>query len=261
MGKVDLDFLNKTAMTSLHYHPIRTSAVLSGSAITARRIAPPADLQPYVMEFWEYAVNPELPFAPVQVFPNGCVSIRFTIKSDEVEPILYGPSICNNMKGLFFSDWIIFGVALWPHRSYQLLGLSIHEVRDLRIHLDCLFPKQTEALCEKMSSTRNIAERIKVLSDFLRRTLREQTPSADFLNAYSNLVSEAPLHSDVRSITRNKQTSDRHLRRHFSKYLGLSPKETHRLVKVQSALSMLGAEPKRHPNTLAAWWGVCRILI
>ncbi len=109
----------------MKFRPIRTSTVLSGKSVVTTRVAAPPDLSPYVMEFWEYKVDPRLPYVPVQVFPNGCLSIRFNIKPQEVEPVLYGPSTCNNMKGLFYSDWTIFGAALWPARSYQLLGLSL----------------------------------------------------------------------------------------------------------------------------------------
>ncbi len=244
-------FLNKTAIERLNFRPIRTSTVLSGPSVTTYRVPAPADLTPYVMEFWEYQVDPTIAYVPVQVFPNGCVSIRFNIKPEEVEPILYGPSICNNMKGLFFRDWTIFGVALWPYRSYQLLGLSLEEVRDLRIHLDCIFPRQTRDLCERIHATTDMPERIAVLSDFLRESLRKKPPAADFLNAYLKLVSEAPLHADVRAITSGSRTSDRHLRRHFKKYLGLGPKETHKLIKVQHAISLLGAEPNRNLARLA----------
>ena len=235
----------------MNYRPIRTSTVLSGESVKTISVAPPPDLAPYVMDFWEYTVDPKVDYLPVQVFPNGCLSIRFNIKPHDVESIIYGPSTCNNMKGLFFSDWTIFGAALWPARSYQLLGLSLQEVRDLRIHLDCIFPKQSTILCEKMREATDMSMRISVLSEFLRATLRDKEPEADFLNAYKKLVSEAPLYSDVREITRATQTSDRHLRRHFHKYLGLGPKETHRLIKVQYALKLLSADPTRNLTNLA----------
>lgn len=243
--------MNKTVIGGMRYRPIRTSAVLSGESVLTTRIPAPPDLAPYVMEFYEYTVHPDVPCVPIQVFPNGCLSIRFNIKAHEVEAVLYGPSTRNNMKGWFRSDWIIFGVALWPNRSYQLLGLSLQEVRDLRIHLDQLFPKDTARLCAKMWEAKGMPERIAVVSHFLRASLRDQPPSADFLNAYAKLIAQAPLHSDVGRITSENRTSDRHLRRYFHKYLGLGPKETHRLIKVQYALALLSATPERNLANLA----------
>lgn len=233
--------MNKTAIAHMNsqYRPMRTSTELSGNAIQTRRVSAATDLQPYVMEFWEYSVDPTLDYAPVQVFPNACLSIRFNIKPDGVEAILYGPSVLNNMKGLFYSDWVIFGAALWPARSYQLLGLPVHEIRDLRIHLDCIWPQQSMLLCEQIEAAADMHARISVLSTFLRAIMRDKPPQADFLNAYSTLVSKTSLAPDIRLLTDASGTSGRSLRRHFKKYLGLGPKQMHQLIKVQHALKLL----------------------
>ncbi len=238
------------------YRPLRTSVDLCGDAIRTTRAKPPLDLQPYVMEFWEYRVDPAQDYVPVQVFPNGCLSIRFNIRAYGVEPILYGPSVLNNMKGLFYSDWTIFGAALWPARSYQLLGLSVDEIRDLRIHLDCIWPHKTSALCEQMQIAEDMSARIEVLSTFLRDTLRaDNPPQADFLNAYHELVKHAPHASDIGLIVKESGTSNRSLRRHFHKYLGLGPKQMHRLIKVQHALKSLTRCPRQDLAQLSATVG------
>lgn len=240
------------------YRPLRTSAELCGRAIKMRRAAPPPDLAPYVMEFWQYEVAPDVDAVPIQVFPNGCVSMRFNIRPHgplRVEPVLYGPSLHNNMHGWFFSEWGIFGVALNANRAYHLLGLSLHELRDLRLQFDCLWPAATRRVCEQMEetqATQDFAARIRYCSDFLRTLLRHDVqPSSDFLNAFDDIVAHAPYYTDLGGVAARQQMNTRSLRRHFAKYFGLSPKQLNHLVRVHQAMTTLRRQPGRNLAALA----------
>lgn len=245
--------LNKTANL---YKPVRTSAELSGDAVRLLKKVPPKDLEPFVMDFWEYKVDAKLDYMPVQVFPSGCLVMRFNIRPDHVESVLYGPSLRNNMKGLFYHDWTIFGVAIHPQRAYHLLGLSLSELRDLRVHIDCFWPKQVRELEQRLWDSRNFDSRISMVADFLRRIMRANlNPKADFLNAYQDLLRGAPHAADIGYIAKSHGTSGRTLRRHFLKYLGLGPKQTDRLIRVQNSMRTLCSDPSTSLAALSQRWG------
>ena len=234
------------------YRPLRTSAELSGNSVRVHRVTPPVDLHEYLLEFWEYEVDSKIDCVPVQVFPSGCVSMRFNINADGVEPILYGPSTNNNMKGWFYHDWTIFGAVIHPDKAYHLLGLSMHELRDLRINFDCFWPKETRYLRAEIGDTVSFKERIQVFSKFLRKIIRNDVrPKNTFLNAYSDIVSQATHKQDLGEISVRHGTSSRELRRHFSKYLGLGPKEMERLTRVQQGMKNLKAMPASNLASLA----------
>jgi len=230
MGSV----LNKTAN---NYKPVRTSIDLSGKAARTTRVLPPADLADVVMDFWQYEVDPTLDHIPVQVFPSGCVVLRFNIRPDHVESVLYGPSLRNNMKGVFYHDWSIFGVALRPERAYQLLGVSLHELRNIRIHLDCFWPQKIPVLERKLQEANSFSAKIALMSSFLRDVLRvDVSPKAEFLNAFQDIVRLAPYAEDIGYIARPHGSSGRSLRRTFSKYIGIGPKQIERLFRVQNSM-------------------------
>ena len=226
------------------YRPVRTSVELSGSAARSRRCEPPPDLAPYVMDFWQYEVQPEFDYIPVQVFPSGCVVLRFNLRPDHVESVLYGPSLNNDMRGLFYHDWAIFGVALHPHTAYHLLGLSVHELRDLRILLECFWPARVSRLAEQLWATRTFGARVGLISGFLREVLRtDVSPHADFLNVFRDIVAQAPHAEDIGRIMRRHGACSRTVRRRFAKYLGLGPKQVDRLVRVQNVMRALCGQP------------------
>lgn len=230
--------------TDSQYHPVRTSIDLSGRAARTTRIPPPPDLADVVMDFWQYEVDPALDYIPVQVFPSGCVVLRFNIRPDHVESVLYGPSLRNNMKGVFYHDWSIFGVALRPERAYQLLGLSLHELRNIRMHLDCFWPNLIPGLEEELWETTCFSERSAIMVSFLRKVLRHDVaPKADFLNAFQDIVRNAPHAEDIGYIAKRNGSSGRTLRRTFSKYLGLGPKQTDRLFRIQRSMRTICRDP------------------
>ena len=226
--------------TDIQYRPVRTSVELSGDAVKTSRVGPPKDLAPYVMDFWQYDVNPANDYIPIQVYPSGCLVIRFNIRPDHVESVLYGPSMRNSMRGLFYHDWVIFGVALHPQAAYHLLGISLDELRDMRIHLDCFWPKLTFELEERLWLSTSFSERVELLSGFLIQVIRADLRlKGDFLNAFQDILRHAPNAEDIGYIAKRQGTSGRTLRRHFLKYLGVGPKQMDRLFRVQRSMRTL----------------------
>ncbi|MEM7020912.1 MAG: helix-turn-helix transcriptional regulator [Pseudomonadota bacterium] len=238
--------------TDTQYRPLRTSAELSGIAVRQKTWQPPVDLAEYVIEFWEYELAPGLDSVPVQVFPSGCLSMRFNINSMGVEPVLYGPSLRSKMRGWFYHDWTICGAALHPQKGYHLLGLSLSELQNLRIQFDCFWPQATRRVCEQIAETISFEQRVTVMSNFLREIIREDVaPSSSFLNAYHDILGQAPGNLEIRDVAAQAGTHGRALRRQFSKYLGISPKQTDRMLRVQQAIQQLSCNPNISLATLA----------
>jgi len=240
--------LNKT--DKMGYRPVRTSIDISGPGVAVHKCPAPADLAPYVEEFWQYKVSQSLDYMPMQVFPSGCVSLRFNIMPRRVDSVIYGPSTNNRMKALFFQEWVVFGATLRPDRAYHLLGLTLAELRDLRINLDCFWPRLTGDLEDQMYETDTFKQRVDLLATFLRKVLRANTePSTDFLNTFQDLLSSASRSDDLSLTAKRHQISCRTMRRHFHQYLGLGPKQMERVLRAQGTMRHLIKSPT---NSLSA---------
>src|ERR1700755_304738 len=132
------------------YRPIRNSAQLAPAAIEFKRRPPAADLASSVLEFWQYDVRAPHDWVPNQVFPSGCTVIRFNIAPSFVEPIVYGPSLRGDMKGVFARGVSAFGAALTLEHARMLIGCEMSELRDLRLDLRLLWRDPLDSLCETL---------------------------------------------------------------------------------------------------------------
>jgi hypothetical protein len=226
---------------TIAYHPIRNSARLVSGALALHRAPPPPDLAPYIDDFWQYEVRPDIPFVPIQVYPHGCLILRFNLWPDGVESVLYGPSLSAEMKGWFVGGVVVCGAAFRAERGYALLGMGLDEIRDLRLDLAHFWPGRMTEVNERLYVARSFRERIGVMCDFLRTILRtDLTVHADFLAAFAGIAepgaAEPPAVGD-------DSVSSRTLRRHFVRYTGLSPRQVGRMVRVQRALARLAQVP------------------
>jgi AraC-like DNA-binding protein len=238
------------------YHPIRNSARLAGAGVTLQRASPPPDLAPYVDELWQYDVRSNVPFLPIQVYPSGCVVLRFNLWPEGVESILYGPSLSADAKGCFLRGVPVCGASFRPGRSYSLLGLAVHELVELRIDLEHLWPARISEVAARLVEAPGFGERVAVMIDFLRNILRHDvTVHADFLLAFSSLVRAIAGGAPSELSESAGGSSARTLRRHFEKYAGLSPGQVARTVRVQGALARIASNPRTRLADLAATAG------
>lgn len=224
------------------YRPLRTSADLAQHMLTIRRKEPPADLADIVEDFWQYDVRPGVGAVPIQIYPSGYSTLRFNVFDARVDAYLYGPSLSARMTGLFLEEFAIFGAAFKPTGVYQLMGLAMSEIRDLRLDLELVWPTLVSEVKERLWETSTFTERVPVMVEFLRETIRSDVaPHPDFLNAFEALRSGHQL--ALRQVAATFQVSPRLLRRYFDRYAGLSPKQVDRVIRFQGALHDLALRP------------------
>ena len=219
------------------YHPLRTSIRLAERVIDVHRCAPAPDLAQRLIEFYEYCVHDDVPHAPVQVYPSGVAVLRFDLRADGVDATLFGPSLSPHMRGWFYRGVPVFGVAIQAARAYQLLGLAVSELTDLRVALDVFWPFTIRVLKEQLWAARGFAQRVAITSAFLRTVLRPRAPQPEFLRAFESLVTTHGAVNVQRACGR--ESSMRTLRRQFTQYVGLSPKQTARVIRFQQVLTRL----------------------
>ncbi len=232
---------------SAEYRPIRNSVRLLGSRVRTLVCEPDPDLAPYVLEFWQYEMPAYPPHLPNQIYPSGVVILRFDISEHAVGAVLYGPSISPRMRGLFFANVRVFGVALRPGRASSVLGLPISDLRDLRVQLDALWPGPVRELRERLWEASSFEARVRRLGEFLRGRIRRHQTSAEvgFHDAFRSMLLTAEVDASKRAAG---PVSARSLRRHFDRYVGLGPKEMSRVLRFQG---VLGALVRQRPIRLS----------
>jgi len=225
------------------YRPIRNSGQLCPRAVRFSRCDPAPDLGELVQEFWQYDVREGFDRVPIQVFPSACVVLRFDIAPAGVESVLYAPSASPEMKSFFRHGVSAFGVALQVGRAYPVLGCGIPELGATRLPLENLWSRSVESLEMQLTAARGFEARVAVLSRALRAALRLPAGTTPAVNRWLDEVLRD-------SGARNGAACDRTLRRQFHRYVGHSPKQLQRIIRLQSALRRL-AEPSASLPQLA----------
>jgi len=219
----------------MSYRPIRNSGQLCPAAVRFQSCAPPADLGEWLQEFWQYDVLPGFALVPIQVFPSGCVVLRFDVRPDGVDSILYPPSSSPEMKSVFRRGVSVFGAALRVGRACPVLGCGIPELGSRRIGLDDVWSRPLDSLEERLFLARGFPARVEVLAEALRPVL--DAPDCGVRDFGPRL--DVALSGEDSPWARRRPLSDRTLRRHFGRYVGHSPKQLQRIVRVQSAMRFL----------------------
>lgn len=153
----------------MRYRPIRNSAQLTPSAVRFQTRPPEPDLAPYVSDFWQYDVLPPHVLARIQVFPSGCVVLRFNLAASEVESIIYGPSLRSDMKSVFVRGIPAFGAALTLHGARALVGCDVHELFEQRLDLESVLAEPLAVLCEQLALAPALPRELGVSERTLRR--------------------------------------------------------------------------------------------
>jgi AraC-like DNA-binding protein len=232
----------------MRYRPIRNSAQLSPSAVRFQTRAPDADLAPYVSDFWQYDVLPPHQLVPIQVFPSGCVVLRFNLYAAAVESVIYGPSLRPDMKSVFVSGVPAFGAALRLEGARALIHCDIAELCDLRLDLRLFWRHELSALCEQLALASSFEARSELLARYMRRELSQRyAPHGDLQHAIARLVA----HGESSALPRELNVSERTLRRYFTSHVGLAPKALQRVVRVQATMRALVERPLLPRSRLA----------
>lgn len=162
----------------MSYRPIRTTLQFAEDKVVQGFRLPPSDLTYLVLEYWDIRVTDRDAIVPVQILPHGTLSIRFNITQNDVEAVLYGPSIKGKMQGVFSGETEVIGAAIKPEKAYNLIGLSVEELRDYRLQMQLLWPQEIAMLKERLLETRDLNGRLDLISNFLRTVSREDIERA-----------------------------------------------------------------------------------
>ncbi len=221
-----------------HYRPIRTSAFVRPDLIDSIRVEPSPFENFVVEEFWQYTVRQGIRSVPVQIFPHGCIQVRFNISPTDVEGWIYGPSRSAHRKGLFFAGTTVFGVTLRMDKARAIVGAPLHTLENLRLDLDCVWPR-TDELRDLLWAAKSFEARRSILGGFIGRLGCTQNSRSDaFRQALTRVLSPSD-RLRVANLARWLGVSERTLRNQFDAELGMSPKQLAGIYRFQRGLHRL----------------------
>jgi AraC-like DNA-binding protein len=242
---LDINPVNETRST--HY-PIL-------SYPPARQIcaSPPSEKYKNIITYYHQIIVPENNLIRT-IYPTGNAGIVFVC--DRHKPRAFFVGILTHPREAEYtvSSCEYFVVLLWPGISYAFFPIPQIEIADKYISLNEILPGKSESLTEKITLAGTYQERVRIFEDFMYEHLCLLKEVPDRLlhiifNIYQNM-------DNAKNIQLPSCTySERHMRRLFQNYIGITPQLFRSIIRLQKTLKILNRNPREDMADLAVKQG------
>lgn len=208
-------------------------------------------LVPYIDNYWEFKGNPDYGMR-IHILPDGCTDFIFTL-GEVANAVEEGSLIMQPYRSYFvgpmtkYSELVtyaesvhMFGVRFLPCGLSCFTNLPLHEFVNSRISVNEMKAVFDDTFIEKLGEQKHVADRIRVVEEYLLAYLaRHYQPADSHVAMAVNMINHSGGKRSVRSLMDDVCLCQRHFERKFKHYIGFTPKEYSRIVKFKNAVELL----------------------
>ena len=185
------------------------------------------------------------------IYPTGSTALSFGCDYNKPEALFFGMATFPREVEFPISGGHYFVTVFWPCMAYAFFPIPSSELVNRNISLDEILPRESERIKERLVFSKTFQERIHVFEKFLegRTALLGKIP-----DRFLSLIEAIHHNSDYFRSEKSARCicySDRHIRRLFLKYIGVSPKLYTSMVRHQKTLRALNLNPHQDLAGLA----------
>lgn len=212
---------------------------------------PHPDLSALVKFYWTL----EVPYDPnnqkQKIIPDGCIEMTFNLKDkikryiSEEDYIVHPNSMVmgQRTKSYFIEpigDVDSFAICFYPYGFTNFIRTPLEKLVDIETPIENLFGAiPAKALEQKIFQANSTQERIEVLETFLLDKLNENATIENLVKTTVDSLLATNGSSPINQILKEDLSKRRQLERNFKKQIGISPKQLGRVLRLQTALTML----------------------
>ena len=205
-------------------------------------IPPSSTLAEYVQFFW--TLESDQPYMHRSLADGGIEMIfHYRGMFDEVTSKVRSPSALSAIQGTSSSYRVytctsafgIFGVYFYPFAIPALFAIPTDELSNEMPDLATFLGNEGKILEEKMMTSRNNTERVKVISKFLEDRVKRSDREDKHMHQVIHSVIHATGKMNVDFLANECALSRRQFERRFKMLAGFSPKRYERIVRFQNA--------------------------
>lgn len=216
-----------------------------------REAAPAPPLRPAVVSHW--TVTGGVPGQAVNqsIYPDGCFDLLFVLRgaiANDDGASLSGAYVVGPMTRAAHvrREGIVeaLGVRFRPGVASRLMRVPMSELRDTTVPASDLLGTGVNELAERLSDTRDFAERVRLVESQLTLWLGSVRPGAE-----ATALSAPVLGERVHRLVEQTGLSERQVQRIFLRDVGLTPTQVVRLRRFRLAMRHLDGH---HSGTLSS---------
>lgn len=192
------------------------------------------------------------PLGPPMIYPRAETGFVFSSQDNGVQRAYFiGPRSETRAGEYVHNGCTYFNVHFTWAGINALLPMAQNELTDKSYDLKDVFPRWADELTDRMFSAASVAEKINVFERFLGEHLdSSKALQNDYIRGLSSMSLGEKYRKYLKFI-KNSSYNERHTRRLFLQYAGVSPKRFIQTARCENALSLMAASPNRSLTDIA----------
>jgi AraC-like DNA-binding protein len=185
------------------------------------------------------------------IYPTGNTALVFRCDPQNPGAVFVGTPTAPTCAGYADSDCPYFVILFWPGMGYAFSPFPPVKLIDQYVPLEQILPAGSGRIIEKIVLAQSYQARVRIFERFLEKRLSfaENIPTG--IAPLIKTVYRDSAGGGVGKLTDRACYSDRHVRRLFLKYVGISPKLLGDMIRHQKSLRYLNLNPARNMAGLA----------
>jgi AraC-like DNA-binding protein len=185
--------------------------------------------------FKPYVPRPEQTLA---FYPRGHELVEYVASHKFIKrpkSMIMGQYLERTNRHLNGSEFCTFLVEFHPGVLYRITGIPFYELTNTFIDAESVFSKEVRLTSERLNSTENYQEMIKIVERFLYSLVNRIRKDAHPIDTIANILIEHPENSSILQLAKDSFLCTRQFERTFKQRMGISPKLFSRIAKVNKA--------------------------
>jgi AraC-like DNA-binding protein len=180
-----------------------------------------------------------------RVVPDGCTDIIFDLSGHSYRQ---AASVVGTMTKPIFAelkaDVNYMAIRFLPGGFLEFFDSSAHNLTDRIIPLEAISGREEHDVTEQLVLEHHIASRIELLDRYLEKLLRRNNRKDPVAKNAIRIILSNKGNIRISELPEIVGCSERHLRRKFDRWLGVSPKVFCRIIRFQNVCRTLHHNPK-----------------
>jgi len=212
---------------------------------------PHSDLESLISCYWTLEVPADNDFQKQRIVPDGCIEMAFILGDDikrytsEDEFILQPRAV---VLGQTIEPFYIeptgyvntFAIRFYPYGFANFVAEPINNLANKETPIELLFEEKiAKELEQKIIQAKDIKERIEIAEKFLIARLNEKSIVENIVKSTVNVLLSTKGNASIKTILKEDLSKRRQLERKFANQIGVSPKQLGKVIRLQTALTML----------------------
>lgn len=190
------------------------------------------------------------------IYPTGNTAFSFHCNWHKPEAFFIGtPTFPRETEWVSEGDYFV--PLLWPGIGYAFCPVPQTELADTYVPLNDVITGEVERTTERITLAKNYEERVRLFEHLIEERITFLGGILDRLSSLVKILYRNPNDLRCEELSRHVFYSDRHIRRLFLQYIGLTPKRYARLVRHQKILRALSLNPYQDMACMAVEQGYC----